>query len=149
MRSDPLGLMRLLSLLLAMILMILPLPWVASIIWPNWVMLVLFIWLMKDSRSFNLITVWLVGLFADLLLGSPLGLHALCYTLMAYIIVRWYRQIQHFPTWQQTLLFAGCILVSLLITDVTRLIIGVQCDIWQSLSVLTTALLWPWAKLLS
>ena len=94
---------RIFTMLIAMALSILPLPVWASYIWPNWLLFTLCVWLMIHPNYLCLSAIWCMGLFMDLLLASPLGLHAFGFVIVAYLIMRWYRQLLHFPIWQQTL----------------------------------------------
>lgn len=146
MNRDPLALWRIISLLAAMILMILPLPKIASYFWPQWVLFVLFVWLMIDDRSFNLLSVWCCGIVVDLLLGSPLGLHALVYTAMTYVLLRLYRQIMHFPTWQQSIVLALFVMMNFVTVDAFYRINGIDYNDYQWISIVTTAFIWPWVK---
>ena len=135
---------RIITIVFAMMLQILPLPLWAHIFWPQWVLLTLIAWLMVSPQSLSMPLVFLLGLFMDLLLGTPFGLHALSFTVCAYITVRIHRQIQHFPLWQQALLIGFCLLLGALIVFIGLSLFSDAPSAFNLLTALTGMLLWPW-----
>lgn len=96
-------LMIFLSLFVASCLTIISLPTTLDWFHPPWVEIVLCFWILYLPQRFNVIYAWLIGLLMDALLSTTLGLHALAFVLMAYVIKKLYQQIRMFPRWQQGL----------------------------------------------
>ena len=92
-----------LTFLIAMALMILPLPHWALYARPQWVLVVLIFWLIYAPRKIGPFIAWCIGLYVDLLMGDLLGEHALIFVLFSYVVQRYLRVIQAMPVWQQTL----------------------------------------------
>ncbi len=68
-----------LTLTVALLLDILPMPSIIAPYWPKWVALVLLYWSLALPHRYGLITAWVTGLFVDALEGTLLGLHGLCF----------------------------------------------------------------------
>lgn len=111
---------------------------------PDWVALILFYWLIAVPQRVGLVTVWLVGLMMDVLMGSLLGLHALAYVLLGYFALKIYRRFRMFRIMQQmVLVFVLLIIIQLLITLVGSLAGQASFQFWIALPPLSGALLWP------
>jgi rod shape-determining protein MreD len=132
------------SLVLAMALRILPLQGHWFLLNPDWVALVLIYWTLAVPDRVGVGTAWLTGLFADVLTGRMLGQHALAYSVIAYLSLRWYRRLRLFPLPQQ------CVWVLLLLLMEQLLVLWTQnaSDAEQMqggywLPSFSGALLWP------
>ena len=99
-----------LSLLLALLLALLPLPAVLLPLRPYWLALVLAYWVIEAPDRAGLGVAFLVGLFADLTLGGLLGEQALRLTIMAFILQRFRARLRFFPLSQQALALGGLLL---------------------------------------
>ncbi len=134
---------------LAAILLIMPLPHWAHALRPQWVMLLALVWSRFYRNHVSLFCVFMIGLFVDLLLGTMLGQHAFVYVLVVYWFCQYYQRIVHFPLLQQTVCIA---LLVLLGSGVQWLLAFCFADnvpsLMSLLSVLTTAVLWPWLMML-
>ena len=133
------------TFLLAMILTFLPLPeWIASLR-PQWVVLVLFYWVIAVPERLNLGTAFLIGILLDVLQGTPLGEQALLLTILAYIAAKFHRQIRVFPLSQQAMIVCALILSYQIILQFIHGMFGLYVvDYWFWLSAVTSTLLWPW-----
>ncbi len=137
------------TILIAMILAILPLPHWALWARPDWILITLLFWIMVIPQRVNIGIVWCVGLFSDLLTGTLLGQHALVYSLIAYLVIRFIPQLRNFPLWQQTLLIATLVMLSLALQLWIRSLAGSSPGSWAYwLSAFTSAIIWPWIYLL-
>ncbi|MDR2625341.1 MAG: rod shape-determining protein MreD [Zoogloeaceae bacterium] len=131
----------LISLLLALFLNLLPTrQWVFM---PDWVMLALCFWSMREWRIFGMGYAFSLGLVMDVANGAALGQHALAYVLLHYAAASLSRRILQFPLKQQSLhvlpLFFGVTAVQILI----RLVAGSDFPGWREfISPLVAALLW-------
>jgi rod shape-determining protein MreD len=134
-----------LSIIVAMMLTILPLPDWAIWLRPQWVLLVMVYWCLALPERISVGIAWVIGLLLDVLLGTLLGQHALSLAVVAYFIVKFHPRIRLYPIWQKTLVvFMLSLIYSALLFWVQGLL-GVLPNSWQFwLPALTSALLWPW-----
>ena len=143
------GFIILITLLLALLASIMPMPISIDAFRPDWVLVVLIYWCLALPNKVNVITAWVMGLILDILLGSTLGVHAAAMALSVYIIAANFQKVRNFSLWQQGMIVgtsAGLyhIIVFLLqhyLTDVVFLSSYLY-------PVLTTIVLWPWTFLL-
>lgn len=92
-----------LSILLALVLSILPLS--AALNWwqPAWLLLALIFWIFAEPTRVGLFTIWLLGLYFDLLTESPLGQHAIPLLLVGYLLLKFHARLTIFPFARQFL----------------------------------------------
>ncbi|MGD8265176.1 MAG: rod shape-determining protein MreD, partial [Chromatiales bacterium] len=76
-----------LTILLAMILQVFPLPDWAIRLRPQWPLLVLIYWSMLFPDRVGIFTAMIVGLFVDVMLDALLGQHVLAYAIAIYIVI--------------------------------------------------------------
>lgn len=99
-----------LSVLVALLLGLLPLPAGLQPFRPYWLALVVAYWVIEDSDHAGLGFAFLVGLIGDLAFGGLLGEQALRLTVMAFILQRFRNQLRFFPMAQQALAIGGLLL---------------------------------------
>lgn len=111
---------------------------------PDWMNLILLYWILAAPFSVGLITSWFVGLVADVAFGSVLGLNALTYTLISFIVIRSYKFIRYLTVYQQSLI------ILLLFISKYTLIIWINTifknnnyDMSLYWAALTSAIVWP------
>lgn len=92
-----------LTLLVALVVAVVPLPDVVEAFRPPWVTMVIIYWTMMWPRVCGPLTAFIAGLLLDVLFGSMLGQHALALTVVAYLTLRFHLQIRIFPLWQLTM----------------------------------------------
>jgi len=131
--------------LFAMSLQVLPLPNFAQYLRPEWLILVLIYWFIALPDRVNFAYAFIFGVLLDGLYGSVLGSHALPLVILAYICVRFHRQIRVFPLWQQAFFVFALILLYHLIEALVVAMLGFH----QSLNLfflpaLVSMFLWPW-----
>lgn len=134
-----------LSLIVALMLSLLPMPEWAVWARPAWVLMVLIFWAMTLPHRVGVLTAWFTGLTVDLLNGSLLGAHALAYVLVIYLVARMYTRLKMYPLMQQgfwVLFFV--ILYQFVMYCVQGFIGELPTSHLYWLSSLTTMLLWPW-----
>lgn len=134
-----------LSFLVALMLTALPMPAWAALWRPAWVALVLIYWCMASPSYTGVIMGWVLGLFLDVLAGTLLGQHALALAVVAFVALRFHRQVRVLPIWQQCVSVFGLVFVyQALILWIT----GIQgmpvlaSAYWSA--PLVSMLLWPW-----
>lgn len=137
------------TLAVAMVLTILPLPGIVQPLRPYWVALVLIFWCLETQGLLGLGAAFLTGIVLDLLTGSLMGMHALGLVILVYLVTRFRARLRFFPPWQQALS-----VLALLINDriIVLWIVSLRGDplpaasFW--LAPLVGTLLWPWLFLL-
>jgi rod shape-determining protein MreD len=133
------------TVLLAVILRIIPLPEWLEVWRPEWVSLVLIYWVIALPHRVGLVLAWSVGFLLDVLEGSLLGLNAIALTLIAYIAMNLYQRLRMFTPLQQ------CATILMLVGLQQLLIFWVHTATGQNTprnlvfvsSALTSALAWP------
>ncbi len=93
------SLLVLLSFLVALILSSLPLPDIAIVFRPEWLMLVLIYWCMAIPGRIGIFTGWLLGLTLDVMYGSLLGQNAMALAIVAYLVNTFHLRVRVFPIW--------------------------------------------------
>jgi rod shape-determining protein MreD len=94
------------SLVVAMMLRILPLPSALATFNPDWVLLFLISWALSSPDRIGVTAAWVVGLLTDVLTARTLGQHALAYTVVIYLCQRAQPRLRFYPLLQQSLLVA-------------------------------------------
>lgn len=98
------------SIVLALLLGLLPLPALLQPFRPYWLALVVAFWVIEDPDRAGLGFAFAMGLVGDLAFGGILGEQALRLTVMAFILQRFRSQLRFFPLPQQALAIAGLLL---------------------------------------
>ncbi|MBT8060203.1 MAG: rod shape-determining protein MreD [Xanthomonadales bacterium] len=133
----------------ALLLTLLPLPPALDALRPYWVALALVYWCLETQDLIPLGMAFVIGLALDLMTGTLLGLHGLSLVVLVYLVTRFRARLRFFPPWQQALS-----VLALLINDriILLWIISLRgdplpgLDFW--LPPLVGTLLWPWLFLL-
>ena len=143
------GIMILLTLLLALMASIMPMPLSIDTFRPDWVLVVLMYWSLALPNRVNVITAGVMGFLLDVLLGSILGIHAASMALAVFIVADNYQKIRNFSLWQQALIIGVlAALYHLLVFWLQRFLTDAVFLPSYLYPVLTTVILWPWAFLL-
>jgi rod shape-determining protein MreD len=119
------------SLLLALLLGLLPLPEMLQPLRPYWLALVLAYWVIEGNDRVGLGAAFAVGLVADLAFGGLLGEQALRLVVMTFILQRFRTQLRFFPMAQQALAVGGLLLNDRVITTVVHLALGEPLLPWM------------------
>jgi rod shape-determining protein MreD len=131
------------SLLLALLLGLLPLPTSLQPFRPYWLALVLAYWVLEEEDRAGLGLAFLVGVAADIAYGGLLGEQSLRLVVMMFILQRFRTQLRFFPMPQQALVVGGLLLNDRVISAGLRLALGAPqlpwSDWWAPLAGL---LLW-------
>ena len=133
------------TFLLALIGAIYPLPIFLNAFRPDWMVLIIFYWVLALPHRISVVHGFVLGLLLDLLLGSTLGMHALLFSLLAYFVTIGYQRIRYFSLVQTTLLVGFFILLTKLslywLASSLQEIVLHKHYFW---SILTSMLIWPW-----
>lgn len=133
-----------LSILIAFALTVLPLPAWAQAWRPAWVALVLMYWSMAVPERVGVITAWFIGVLLDVLVGTTLGQHALGLAVIACLTVIYHKRLRVFSQLQQGSICAGMLLLYVTLLRIVDRFAGVPVPSVSYLTVVTSALLWPW-----
>ena len=132
------------SLLLALLLGLVPLPDLLQPLRPYWLALVLAYWLLEAPDRVGMGKAFFLGLLGDLAFCSLLGEQALRLAVLAFILDRFRARLRFFPLWQQALTMGVLLLNDRVINAVIHFVMGAQQLPWTYWSSpLLGALLWP------
>lgn len=138
-----------LSILVALILSILPLPALIMPFRPDWLLLTLTYWVIALPHRANVGTALVSGLLLDLLLGSVMGVHALALVVTVYIAASQFQRMRNYSVWQQAFVVAAlAILSKLLVFWAAYMNQDIQLDYHYFWSIISSMVLWPWVFLL-
>jgi len=112
------------SVLLALLLGLLPLPGMLQPLRPYWLALVVAYWVIEDNARVGLGFAFGAGLLADLAFGGLLGEQALRLVVMAFILQRFRSQLRFFPMAQQALAIGGLLLNDRVVSAAIHLTLG-------------------------
>lgn len=129
----------------AMLLAILPMPDWARPFRPPWVTLMLIYWAIALPHRVGVGSGFVAGIVLDVLTGALLGQHALAMSVVVFIAIQLHQRIRVFPFWQQSLGILVLLIVEhlfgLWITGATR---GTAPALQYWAGPFIGALLWPW-----
>ena len=137
-----------LTFIIAIMLLLMPLPDWAQAYRPEWLMLVLIYWCMALPDKVGIGIAWILGLCVDVIQGALLGQHAIGFAITAYIAIRFHQRVRNYPLHQQSL-FVGMILLPYMSISLWILgILGEDPKSWLYWApVVTSVLIWPWIYL--
>jgi rod shape-determining protein MreD len=113
-----------LSLLAALLLALLPVPPLLQALRPYWLALVMAYWVMEDPDRVGLGFAFLVGLVADLVIGSLFGEQALRLVVITFILQRFRARLRFFPMSQQALAIGALLLNDRIVTTAVHVALG-------------------------
>ncbi|MGV8960766.1 MAG: rod shape-determining protein MreD [Stenotrophomonas sp.] len=112
------------SLILALLLGLVPLPPLLQPLRPYWLALVLAYWVMETPERVGLGFAFVVGVLADLMYGGILGDQALRLVIFAFILQRFRARIRFFPMSQQALAIGGLLANDRIVDAAIHLLVG-------------------------
>lgn len=134
-----------LSIVVAIMLTAMPLPEWALDWRPVWVAMVLMYWAMALPGRVGIGIAWFLGLLIDVLQGTLLGLNAMGFALLCYLVLKSYQRIRVFPLTQQAFLVGIFLLFYLLLTLWIQSLTGAPQISWTYwMPAISSMLLWPW-----
>ena len=137
------------SICIALMLMLLPLPDPINAFRPDFVVLTLIYWAMMLPRSWSVGSAWVVGLLLDVAQGTILGQHALALCFIVFVTVRFHLLMRVFPMSQLTAtVFALLALYQFLLFWINGIanISAPAISYWAP--VITGTILWPFVSML-
>lgn len=137
------------SFLIAIVLTLLPLPEWAIWIRPQWVLSLLIYWILAAPDRCNIGFSFTIGLFLDILTGTPLGLQAFVFVLFAFFVLHYQRAIARFSVWQKACVAGVFAMINALVQG--WLLVWLDHGAFHLLYVLsavTTCLVWPFFSII-
>lgn len=132
------------SIILALLLGLLPLPGVLQPLRPYWLALILAYWVIEAPDSAGLGFAFAVGIIADLMFGGLLGEQALRLVIMTFILQRFRARLRFFPISQQALVIGVLLLNDRVVTGAVHLALGEPALPWNYWwAPVLGMLLWP------
>jgi rod shape-determining protein MreD len=113
-----------LSLFVALLLTLLPMPPALQPLRPYWLALVLAYWVMEDPDRVGLGWAFVIGVVADLVVGTLLGEQALRLVVITFILQRFRARLRFFPMSQQALAIGALLLNDRIVALAIRLMLG-------------------------
>lgn len=132
------------SLLVALLLGLLPLPLALQPLRPFWLALVLAYWLIEAPERVGLGFAFCVGLVGDVVYGGLLGEQALRLVILAFIVQRFRARLRFFPLSQQALTLGALLVNDRIVSAGLHLALREPVLPWSYWSApLVGMLLWP------
>jgi rod shape-determining protein MreD len=133
-----------LSIIVALILSLIKLPLVVDNLVPNYVPMVVLYWAIISPTKVNVGVGWFAGLLMDFLMGATLGLHAIAFALMVWIVVTQFENIAFYSLLQKTIVVGFVNFIGQFLLFWTEHIFGVvTADYSLFWSCFFTLILWP------
>lgn len=133
-----------LTLLVALLLQTVALPYPVAIIWPNWTLLVLSGWALNTPRAPSMLAGLVLGLAMDVQLNCILGEHALGLVLVTYTVSKMRGMLALYERWRVALilapLWAGYLLLLSMIDHATGHVANPGLRWWP---LPMTIIMWP------
>lgn len=133
------------SIIIALVLQIVPLPSQVDLYRPDWVLVVLAYWSMALPHRVNVGIAFICGIAVDVLMGTTLGIHSFGLSISVYVLAANYQRLRNYSVWQQAIVIG---LLSALYHLLTFWVQHLLTDIYFQLGylwpVLTTMVIWPW-----
>ena len=134
-----------LSLFVALVLMILPLPDWAQIYRPNWMALVMIYWSMALPKRVGLWFAFLCGIILDTSLGTLLGQHTLALVLIIAINMNFYQRIRVLALAQQAIYVFVLLLINQVVVAWVEGFLGRSTPLLAFFGApFIGMLIWPW-----
>ncbi len=147
------GWLILLTLLIGMLLMVVHFPetWPNWLGWlrPNWLLLILFFWVIELPHRIGLIAIWLLGFLVDGLLAAPLGTNGIILAGVTYVAWRFFERLRMYSVLQQ----CGVIFLLVAAAEAIRVfVIGISSARQWGITLFTvplmSMLMWPFVYLI-
>ncbi len=137
------------TVLLALMLMLVPLPDALDPFRPDWVVLILIYWGMTAPRNYNVGSAWVIGILLDVAQGTLLlGHHAHALCVIVYITIKFHLLMRVFPLLQLTAtVFALLALYQFLLFWINGVAGETAPAISYWASVITGAIVWPFLSM--
>ncbi len=135
----------LVTYVIALTLMVMPMPATFDVFRPDWVTLVMLYWIIALPHRVSMGTALILGVLSDVLLGSIVGVHALGMVVVAYLAARNFQRIRNFALIQQAVVIAVLILLKrFIVFEANVFLHDAEFTFSYFWPVLTSAIFWLW-----
>lgn len=135
----------LVTYIIALTLMVMPMPATFDVFRPDWVTLVMLYWIIALPHRVSIGTAVILGVLSDVLLGSIVGVHALGMVAVAYLAARNFQRIRNFALIQQAVVIAVLILLKrFIVFEANVFLHDAEFTLSYFWPVLTSAVFWLW-----
>ena len=137
------------SALVALALMIVPLPQWLFYFWPDWVALVIVYWALYTPEKVGPFVGFIIGILLEVLFVREFGVEGLGLATLAFVVNRANQQLRVLSIWQQTIVVAMFVALLKLITGWLYGLVGdftITVEYWYS--ILGCILVWPFISIL-
>lgn len=137
------------SIVLALMLQIMPMPPIVDPFRPDWVYLVIAYWTLALPMRVSVGVAFFNGLILDVLLGTTLGVHSLALTIVTYILAANYLRLRNYSVWQQAVIIGLlAAFYHIIVFWLLRLLTDLNFNFEFLWPVATGMVFWPWIFLL-
>ena len=137
------------SALIALALMIVPLPQWLFYFWPDWIALVIVYWALYTPEKVGPVVGFLIGVLLEVLFVRKFGVEGLGLATLAFLVNYANQQLNVLSIWQQTIVIAMFVALFKLITGWLYGLVGdftITIEYWYSL--LGCIFVWPFMSIL-
>jgi len=134
----------LVSLIIALMLTMAPMPVWADALRPEWVAMTLIYWSMKLPKLYSVGHAWLIGIVLDVAHGTLLGQHALALSCVVYLTIKFHLQLRVYPVVQMALTIVALLSLYKFLLFWINGVTGIHTPLaayWGP--VVTSAIFWP------
>ena len=111
---------------------------------PDWTQLFLIYWVLATPMNIGLFSSWIIGLLVDVIIGSTLGINALMYTIVSFLITKIHHIVRYITVFQQSIVIFFILLIKVTFILWVEAMLSIDN---QGFSIywgcLTSALFWP------
>ncbi|WP_133469824.1 rod shape-determining protein MreD [Paraglaciecola marina] len=134
-----------LSIIIALVLQITPMPSVVDLYRPDWVLLVLSYWALALPNRVSVGVAFITGLILDILLGTSMGIHSFAMCLCIYILAANYQRLRNYSVWQQSMIIGiMSALYNLVVFWFQHLLTDIYFLFEYLWPVASSMIIWPW-----
>lgn len=133
----------LVSLAVALVLTVIPLPDAVTAWRPAWLMLVLSFWVIHFPTRIGLFWAFIFGLLMDVLHGTSMGVHSFSLAISTFMLQLLYKRLSLFPLWKQSLSIGFISLTYIVIRFWLVAMTGKSAPALPWPSALINTLVWP------
>jgi rod shape-determining protein MreD len=131
------------TIMIAMILITLPLPRWLQLLQPSWVLLVILFWFCVAPEMIGLGWFWCIGLFQDMLVTTPLGMYAIVYLVVGFLLSRMSSRLSQYPLWQQLVVVSVATVFQIICVFIVMNMAHQSISLWVLLpSIVVNCLIW-------
>ncbi len=132
------------SMLIALVLSMVQLPYTLTLARPNLPLLLLIYWVIIEPYRIGVTFAWLLGILLDVLYSTVFGQHAIAFCFVAFLAFMLHLRLRIFPMWQQMLvIFILVGMYQLMIKVIQGLVGDITDSFLYWLPSLTSAICWP------